>query len=96
MTREEFRNITIGTRVQYIGPKYFAYDLRLSEGLNGTVCYIDSTSIGVEFDEHINGHSCLNSCKDGYGRFFAVGFSLTAHQSIKSIKVIQERNWKRI
>jgi len=36
-------------------------------GKYGTVTRISDNGYGVEFDEHISGHSCMGSAKDGYG-----------------------------
>lgn len=67
------RAIHVGDRVRVIG-KFCGRSLplrcgtvRQCKGVNfNPLCYWE---IGVEFDEHMNGHDLDGACPDGYGRW---------------------------
>ncbi len=59
----------------YVGMRVMAcvehpdHNERISIGLTGTVCRISHAAkiLGVRWDQDVNGHTCRDTCEDGYG-----------------------------
>jgi len=70
----------------------------LQPEMTGTVCAVsqyDGTSIGIDFDLEIDGHSCEGNCEEGHG-WYVMPEALEYENSLDAQKRKQEKVFEKI